>query len=83
MDTNLNAGCALLNLSVDVVHWFHTGQDERGWTQIPAHHLHQSERVLLGSYDALFFSSSHHSEVFLGNHYIEQGMEKIILTFYL
>lgn len=35
--------CALVNPSVDVVHWLLTGQDERSWTQMPVHHLHCSE----------------------------------------
>jgi len=52
---NLNAGCALVNLSADMVHGLCTSWDERGRTQMPVHHSHCSERVLLGSYNTLGF----------------------------
>lgn len=54
-DINLNAGCTLVNMRVDEVHWLCIGQDKCGWMQMPVCHSHLLERVLLGYYSALFY----------------------------
>lgn len=50
---NPNAGCTLVNMGVDVVHWPCISQDKCGWTQMPVCHSHLFER-LLGYHSALF-----------------------------
>lgn len=82
LDTDPNAGYALVDLSADMVQGLCTDQDGRGWTPMPVHHSCHSEKVLLGSYDTWVISSSRHSKV-TENHSLKQETETMSFSFYL